>query len=382
MFYTELLVNIFCLRGLAHPAVFIYLCGTQSRLTMNEKTIREVLAGVVHPETGEAVKVDSLTVSGNEVRFKIVLGRARDPFASALKKQAIKAITDKYPHAEATVFFEEPSPAARPAEKQPAEEAGPIAGGACVIAVASGKGGVGKSTVTANLAVALAEMGYRVGVLDADIYGPSQALLFGVGDYRPEVESEEGMDHIIPARSREITIMSIGFFINPDDALVWRGPMATSALRQLINQTRWGEFDYLLIDMPPGTGDVHLTVLQQIKVDGALIVTTPQSLAVADVVRGIAMLRAEKIGVKVLGIVENMAWFEPAEEPSKRYYIFGEGGGKRLAVEQKVPFLAEIPLIMPEGKQSSDAGRGIVENHAVKNTYRALAQNIIKGVKC
>jgi ATP-binding protein involved in chromosome partitioning len=361
---------------------FVYLCINNSPvLIMEEQDIKNRLAGVVHPETGEAIDVQKLTVSPLAVRFTIALKRARDPFASALKKQAIAAITDKFPGTEVTVFFEEPAPKARP-EAKPLPEPGAIAGGACVVAVASGKGGVGKSTVTANLALALAGMGYRVGILDADIYGPSQGLLFGVGDYRPPVEHENGVDYMMPALAHGIKIMSIGFFIDPSDALVWRGPMATSALRQLIHQTRWGELDYLLLDMPPGTGDVHLTVLQEIKVAGAVVVTTPQQLAVADVVRGIAMFRAEKIGVKVLGIVENMAWFEPAETNGKRYYIFGEGGGRKLAEAQGVPLLAEIPLVLPAGTPLSTTRSGIVDNPVTKGEYHTLAQNIIKSLKC
>jgi ATP-binding protein involved in chromosome partitioning len=353
----------------------------KTRHAMNENDIKEALAGVVHPDTGEKVDVRSLAVSDDSVTLTISLPRSRDPFAATLKKQTVKAITDRWPAAAVTLFFEEPSTKKRASGKQP-NLPGQIAGAACVMAVASGKGGVGKSTVTANLALALTGMGYRVGILDADIYGPSQGLLFGVGDYRPPVENRDGVDMILPAAARGIKIMSIGFFIDPSDALVWRGPMATGALRQMIHQTLWGELDYLLIDMPPGTGDVHLTILQEMKVHGAIVVTTPQALAVADVVRGIAMFRSEKIDVRVLGLVENMAWFEPAEHEGSRYHIFGQGGGEKLAREHGLPLLARIPLVLPRGEQFCTAAAAIVDNTIARSEYVTLAQKVITSLKC
>ena len=226
-----------------------------------------------------------------------------------------------------------------------------------VIAVVSGKGGVGKSTVTANLAVALRQRGYNVGILDADIYGPSQTKMFGCESYVPDAERDDmGHDFIIPSQSLGIKIMSIGFFIKPTDALMWRGGMAVNALHQLIHQTRWGKLDYLLIDLPPGTGDIHLSIINELKISGAVIVSTPQQVAVADVVRGVEMFRHPQVNIPVLGVVENMAWFTPEELPNNRYYIFGKGGAAKYATEAGVDVLGEVPIIQSI-MEGSDEGR-------------------------
>ena len=198
-------------------------------------------------------------------------------------------------------------------------------------------------------------MGYRVGILDADIYGPSQPKMFGVEGYLPEAVQEDGEDRIIPARSMEIELMSIGFFIKPTDALLWRGAMAVSALKQMIHQTRWGTLDFLLADLPPGTGDVHLSIIGELKIDAAVIVSTPQQVAVADVVRGVEMFRNEHVGIPVAGVIENMAWFTPAELPDNRYYLFGRGGARDMAEKSGVPFLGEIPIVQSI-MEGSDAG--------------------------
>ena len=220
-------------------------------------------------------------------------------------------------------------------------------------------------------------MGYRVGVLDADIYGPSQPKMFDREEYLPDAEQVDGVDYIIPAVSLDIELMSIGFFIKPTDALMWRGVMATSALKQLLHQTKWGGLDFLLIDLPPGTGDIHLTLLSEIKLDGAVIVSTPQQVAVADVVRGVEMFRHEQVGVKVLGVVENMAWFTPKELPENKYYIFGRGGAERYAKEVGVPFLGEIPIIQGI-MEGSDAGSPAVTTDAmVEKYYREVAERMI-----
>jgi ATP-binding protein involved in chromosome partitioning len=249
-----------------------------------------------------------------------------------------------------------------------------------IIAVASGKGGVGKSTVTANLALTLRNMGYRVGVLDADIYGPSQHKMFNLEDYLPDaVQDEQGNDYIVPAESMDIELMSIGFFIQPTDALMWRGAMATNALKQLLHQTMWGGLDFLLIDMPPGTGDIHLTIISEIKLDGAIIVSTPQQVAVADVVRGTEMFRHEQVGVPVLGIVENMAWFTPKELPNNKYYIFGQGGAERYAAEAGVPFLGHIPLIQSIMEGGECGTPTVATDSEVEKYYREVAQKIVEN---
>ncbi|MGJ1433437.1 Mrp/NBP35 family ATP-binding protein [Sphingobacterium spiritivorum] len=222
-----------------------------------------------------------------------------------------------------------------------------------IILVASGKGGVGKSTVAANLAIALAEKGAKTGLLDADIYGPSVPIMFGLEGAKPQsVQTADGKTKILPIEKFDLKLLSIGFFTDPNQPIPWRGPMATSAIKQLFNDADWGELDYLVVDMPPGTGDIHITVAQTYPISGAVIVTTPQQVALADTIKGIGMFMMEGINIPILGIVENMAYFTPAELPNNKYYIFGKDGGKRLAQENKVPFLGEIPLV----KGISDAG--------------------------
>lgn len=308
---------------------------------MTKDDVLKTLSAVIHPEYEADIvslgMVENLQVDdAGDVNFNLVLRRGRDPLAASVKRQCEQALGGRV-----RIIIKEPAPAAKQAKEKPkASEKNSIGR---VIAIASGKGGVGKSTVTANLAVALAVEGYRVGVLDADIYGPSMPKMFGVEGYAPPAEGEPGHELILPAESFGVKVMSIGFFIKPDDALVWRGPMATNALRQLAHQTAWGELDYLLIDLPPGTGDVHLTITSELKVDGAIVVSTPQQVAVADVVRGIRMFRELKI--PVLGIIENMAWFTPAELPQNRYYIFGRDGAKEMAQSMGIPLLGQIPLV-------------------------------------
>ena len=230
-----------------------------------------------------------------------------------------------------------------------------------IIGVSSGKGGVGKSTVTANLAVALAAKGYKVGVLDADIFGPSMPKMFGVEGYVPDAVREEGIDKILPAEVRGLRLMSIGFFVKPTDALLWRGAMAVNALRQMIHQTDWGELDFLLADLPPGTGDIHLSIIGELKIDAAVIVSTPQQIAVADVVRGVEMFRNPNVNIPVAGIVENMAWFTPAELPGNRYYLFGRGGAREYARANGIDFLGEIPIVQSV-MEGADGGAPAVLN--------------------
>ena len=341
---------------------------------VNKEDISGVLDGVVHPEAGVGLAgggfVSGISVSEDGAEVVLKFRRPRDPFVASLRRQALTALGDAFPEVEISVAVETPEvvPPAVSSRRLPGVER--------VIAVASGKGGVGKSTVAANLAVTLASQGYRVGILDADIYGPSQPLLFGVPDYLPASEGTEGGDpEIVPAESLGVKIMSIGFFIAPGDALVWRGPMAVNALRQLIRQSAWGALDWLLVDLPPGTGDVHLSLVRELEVDGAIIVSTPGALALADVRRGVEMFRAEGIDVPVLGIVENMAWFTPAELPDNRYFIFGEGGARRFSSEVGVEFLGEIPIIMESGEKGLST-QGI--QPGVRPFYEAIAGRVVK----
>ncbi|MEE1104248.1 MAG: P-loop NTPase, partial [Alistipes sp.] len=214
----------------------------------------------------------------------------------------------------------------------------------------------------------------------ADIYGPSQHTMFGVEDYLPDAVQQDGMDYIIPAQSHNIELMSIGFFIQPTDALMWRGAMATNALKQLLHQTMWGGLDFLLIDMPPGTGDIHLTMISEVKMDGAVIVSTPQQIAVADVVRGVEMFRHEQVAVPVLGIIENMAWFTPKELPNNKYYIFGQGGARRYAEEVDAPFLGEVPIVQSIMEGAESGKPGVELDADVEKYYHSIAEKIIAGL--
>lgn len=250
-----------------------------------------------------------------------------------------------------------------------------------IIAIASGKGGVGKSTVTANLAVALHRSGAKVGIIDADISGPSMPVMFGAEDIQPNISQVDGKNMLQPVQQFGIKLMSIGFLTPADSAVVWRGPMASQALRQFFADTNWGELDYLLIDLPPGTSDIHLTLVQTVPVTGAVIVTTPQKVALADAIKGLAMFRQPQINVPVLGVVENMAWFTPAELPDAKYYLFGKGGGQQLANKFNVPLLGQIPLVQSV-REAGDEGRPIVVSstnlatEAFQSAAEALAQQV------
>lgn len=246
-------------------------------------------------------------------------------------------------------------------EKPPQQNPGlikgkPIPGIKNIIAVASGKGGVGKSTVTSNLAVTLAKMGFQVGVLDADIYGPSMPIMFDVENDKPLSVKVDGKSKMKPVENYGIKILSLGFFTKPNQAVIWRGPMAAKALNQLIFDADWGELDFLLVDLPPGTGDIHLSIMQAVPITGAIVVSTPQNVALADCQKGVAMFQQENISVPVLGIVENMSYFTPAELPENKYYIFGEKGAQNLAGDLRVPFLGEIPLVQSI-REAGDTGR-------------------------
>ena len=347
-----------------------------------EQKIKALLARIVHPESGrnivESGMVEHIDAGEGRVTVTLRFEKARDPFALKIKRQVEEAIARELSldREHVAVIVREAAPKAAPAASQHT-----FTGGiGKVLAVASGKGGVGKSTVTANLALTLRNMGYRVGILDADIYGPSQPKMFGVEGYLPDAERIDGEDCILPADAMGIKLMSIGFFIKPTDALLWRGAMAVSALKQMIHQTRWGTLDFLLTDLPPGTGDVHLSIIGELKIDAAVIVSTPQQIAVADVVRGVEMFRNENVNIPVAGIVENMAWFTPAELPENRYYIFGRGGARAYAEKNGVEFLGEIPIIQSimDGADAGTPAAGI--DFRVEEHYRGIAEKIVGKV--
>ena len=345
---------------------------------MNEQ-LEKLLRSIIHPETNENI-VDSGFVDradmgeDGSVAITLRFQKARDPFAQKIKRQVEDLMATTFPNNQTMVIIREAAPKPRRLENITTTT------DICrIVAVASGKGGVGKSTVTANLAVALRQRGYNVGILDADIYGPSQTKMFGVEGYIPEAERDDnGNDFIIPAQSLGIKIMSIGFFIKPTDALMWRGGMAVNALHQLIHQTRWGKLDYLLIDLPPGTGDIHLSIINEIKISGSVIVSTPQQVAVADVVRGVEMFRHPQVNVPVLGVVENMAWFTPEELPDNKYYLFGKGGAKQYAEGAGVDLLGQIPIIQSimEGSDEGRPAGGF--DPRVEEFYAAIAAKVVE----
>ena len=282
---------------------------------------------------------DTPSINGQKVKVILVFPRDTDPFLKSTVKAAEAAI--KYhcgQDVEVTIETEFKSKHRPEVEKLLPDVKN-------IIAVSSGKGGVGKSTVAANLAIALARLGYKVGLLDTDIFGPSVPKMFHVEDARPYAVNKDGRDLIEPVEQYGVKLLSIGFFVNPDTATLWRGGMATSALKQLIADADWGELDYFILDTPPGTSDIHLTLLQTLSITGAVIVSTPQQVALADARKGIDMYRNDKVNVPILGLIENMAWFTPAELPENKYYIFGKEGCKQLAQEMNVPLLAQIPLV-------------------------------------
>ena len=345
---------------------------------MNEQ-LEALLRQIIHPETEQNI-VDSGFLDradmGEDGSIAITLRfqKARDPFAQKIKRQVEELMAASFPENKVMVIIREAAP--KPRRQENVTTTTDICR---VIAVASGKGGVGKSTVTANLAVALRQRGYNVGILDADIYGPSQTKMFGCESYVPDAERDDmGHDYIIPSQSLGIKIMSIGFFIKPTDALMWRGGMAVNALHQLIHQTRWGKLDYLLVDLPPGTGDIHLSIINELKISGAVIVSTPQAVAVADVVRGVEMFRYPQVNIPVLGVVENMAWFTPEELPNNRYYLFGKGGAARYAEEAGIELLGQVPIIQSimEGSDEGCPAGGF--DPRVEAYYADIAAKVVE----
>ena len=313
-------------------------------MTLYPNLIKEALQTVRYPGTGKDILAmdmleDDIRIDGNSVSFSLIFEKPTDPFMKSILKSAETAIHLKAGNDVKVDIKVKTRQAPRPADPEL------LPGVKNIIAVASGKGGVGKSTVAANLAVALAGLGYKVGLLDADIFGPSMPKMFKVEDARPVAESIGGRDLIVPVEQYGIKLLSIGFFVDPEQAVLWRGAMASNALKQLIADANWGELDYFVIDMPPGTSDIHLTLVQTLGITGAVVVSTPQEVALADARKGIDMFKNEKVNVPVLGLVENMAWFTPAELPQNKYYLFGKGGCARLAVDMHVPLLGQIPIV-------------------------------------
>lgn len=338
----------------------------------------DALATVRYPGTGknivEAEMVeDNLRIDGMSVSFTLLFDKPTDPFMKSVVKAAETAI-HTYVSKDVEVSI-----ATQSRQQLPPEPGKLLSQVRNVIAVSSGKGGVGKSTVAANLAVALAAQGYKVGLLDADIFGPSQPKMFGLEDFQPYGEEVDGRQLIIPAEKYGVKMLSIGFFVNPATATLWRGAMACNALKQLIADAAWGELDYFILDTPPGTSDIHLTLLQTLAITGAVIVSTPQKVALADARKGIDMYLNEKVNVPILGLVENMAWFTPAELPENRYYLFGRDGVKNLAAEMQVPLLGQIPIVQGIC-ESGDSGIPVaLDGEGPQGiAFRALASEVVR----
>lgn len=346
-------------------------------------TVEQILNSlrhVNHPSKGTDIvtlnMVQDVSFEGNKINFTLIFSKSTDPFISSIKKACLKVIGGMIGNEYHVQITEKIS------EKNVLPEFSSLEKVKNIIAVASGKGGVGKSTISVNLAIAVAVMGAKTALLDADIYGPSVPIMTGAVNYQPVLSKVNDRELITPLEKFGIKLQSLGFFINSDEAVIWRGPMASSALKQVINQTYWGELDYLFIDLPPGTGDIHLTIVQEMPVTGAVIVSTPQQIALADVIKAVNMFKNDKINIPILGLVENMAWFTPAELPDNKYYIFGKEGCKRTAEELKVPLLGQIPIVQSIC-ENSDKGLPPAVNPFTPEgkAFASLAENVLKQVE-
>ena len=349
-------------------------------MTLYPKLITDALEKVIYPGTKKnliesEMLADTPSINGNKVKITLIFPRETDPFLKSTLKAAEAQIHYSVgKDVEVTIETEFKS--------APRPEVGKLLPQVKnIIAVSSGKGGVGKSTVSANLAIALARLGYKVGLLDTDIFGPSMPKMFGVEDVRPYGVEKDGRQLIEPVEKYGVRLLSIGFFVNPDTATLWRGGMATSALKQLIADADWGELDYFILDTPPGTSDIHLTLMQTLSITGAVIVSTPQRVALADARKGIDMYRNDKVNIPILGLVENMAWFTPAELPQNKYYIFGKDGCKNLAKELNCPLLAQIPIVQSiceNGDKGTPAASQV--DTVTGQAFLSLAQSVVTVV--
>lgn len=347
------------------------------------KLILDALRNVRYPGTGKDVVEmgfvsDDIHIDGNKVSFSMLFDKPNDPFIKSVVKAcetAILTYADPNIDIKGNIDVQvKQAVSAAPTKLLPQVKN--------IIAITSGKGGVGKSTVTANLAVALAKKGYKVGVLDADVFGPSMPKMFQEEDAQPYMEVVDGKELVIPIDKYGVKMLSIGFFVQKDSAIVWRGAMAGNALKQLIGDANWGDLDYFLIDFPPGTSDIHLTLVQTLAITGAVVVSTPQEVALIDARKGIDMFTNDKVNVPILGLVENMAWFTPAELPENKYYIFGKEGVKRLAEEMNTPLLGQIPIVQSI-REGGDEGTPVAlnENSVVGAAFALLADNLVESVE-
>ncbi len=347
---------------------------------MKEAEILQALSNVQEPDLGKDLvtlnMIKDIAIDGNKVSFTIILTTPACPMKDMMAKaseNAVKLFVNK--EAQVTVNFTSNTTSLRTDGKQL------LAGVKNIIAVVSGKGGVGKSTIAANLALAIAESGAKVGLMDADVYGPSQHIMYGIRGERPMMKDNGGKGLIVPIEKYGIKVMSIGLLVDEKQAAVWRGPMASSVIKQFVTEVDWGELDYLIIDMPPGTGDIHLTIVQTVPVTGVIVVTTPQLVAIADARKGIAMFGQAQLKVPVIGLVENMSYFTPAELPDNKYYIFGKDGGKNLADEYDITLLGQIPLVQSI-REGGDIGVPLMLNDdmVAKKAFGEFAANAVRAI--
>lgn len=347
---------------------------------MTQEDILKALGNVQEPDLGKDLvtlnMVKDIIINDNNVSFTVILTTPACPMKEMIQNaciNAVKLLVNK--EAIVTVNFTSNTSSNRKDAKTV------LSGVKNIIAVVSGKGGVGKSSVAANLALALSQNGAKVGLMDADIYGPSQHIMFGIRGERPLMKDVNGKGMIVPIEQFGIKVMSIGLLIDEKQAVVWRGPMVSSAIRQFVSDVDWGELDYLVIDMPPGTGDIHLTIVQTVPVTGIIVVTTPQTIALADAKKGIAMFGQAQLKVPVIGLVENMSYFIPEELPDNKYYIFGKDGGKNLAEEFDIPFLGQIPLVQSI-REGGDIGVPVMvsDDSIAKKAFEHFAANAVRGI--
>jgi ATP-binding protein involved in chromosome partitioning len=347
---------------------------------ITRERVLSALGNVIDPDLGKDLvtlnMIQDLEINGMAVAFTVVLTTPACPMKEFIHNACMNAIIHYVDaNAEVTITMTAQTTTLRQNNRAL------LPGVKNIIAIASGKGGVGKSTVAANLAVTLADLGAKVGLIDADIYGPSVPIMFNVEDEMPHVKVVEGKQLMIPVENYGVKLLSIGFFAQTNQAIAWRGPMASKALNQLFTDADWGELDYLLIDLPPGTGDIHLSLVSGVPLTGAIVVSTPQKVALADAEKGVAMFQIPSINVPVLGIVENMAWFTPEELPENKYYIFGKDGAQQLAERLNVPLLGQIPIIQSI-REAADAGQpaGLTQNSIANKLFIRLAGNVVRQI--
>ena len=350
-------------------------------MNLSKESILKTLENVIEPDLKKDIValglVSELNITENNVSFKVSVNNPAMHNKKRIEEACLFQIQRVFPETNVTVTIE-PLPQTNLRDPKLRTV---LPGVKHIIAVSSGKGGVGKSTITANLAVGLAQKGFKVGLIDADIYGPSMPLMFDVVYEKPKVKEIDGKNYMLPVESYGVNMLSIGFFADSNQAIAWRGPMATKALTQMVNDVYWGELDYMILDLPPGTGDIHLSLVQNLPLSGAIVVSTPQPIALADAKKGIAMFRLPSINVKVLGIVENMSWFTPEELPDNKYYIFGKDGAVQLAEQLNVSVLGQIPLIQSI-REAADVGRPVVlqENENLTKPFNEMVDNVIKSL--